>query len=93
VACARPIGDRRAVNVELTNPDSLHTPRSYSHVATAAGSRLVFVAGHRPEYLAGISAARIAIFGDHRPADALIGVATLAEPGYLIEVDAIAVVD
>ena len=44
-------------------------------------------------YLADISAARIAVFGDHRPADALIGVATLAEPGYLIEVDAIAVVD
>jgi enamine deaminase RidA (YjgF/YER057c/UK114 family) len=137
------IGEDHPVSVELTNPDGLHTPQSYSHVATATGSRLVFVAGqaaddvdgnlvavgdlagqarqafanvgralaaagarpdqvaritiyvvgHRPDYLADISAARMAVFGDHRPADALIGVETLAEPGYLIEVDAIAVVD
>jgi hypothetical protein len=30
---------------------------------------------------------------DHKPADTLLGVQTLAEPGYLIEVEAIAVVD
>jgi len=52
----------------------------------------IFVVHHRPEYLAAISAARVAVFGDHKPADALIGVESLAEPGYLIEVDAIAVV-
>ncbi len=44
-------------------------------------------------YLPVISAARIAVFGDHKPADTLLGVQTLAEPGYLIEVEAIAVVD
>ena len=33
------------------------------------------------------------MFGDHRPADTLLGVETLAEPGYLIEVEAIAVTD
>jgi enamine deaminase RidA (YjgF/YER057c/UK114 family) len=53
----------------------------------------IYVVGHRPEYLPIISAARVAVFGDHKPADTLLGVATLAEPGYLIEVDAYAVAD
>jgi enamine deaminase RidA (YjgF/YER057c/UK114 family) len=66
----------------------------------AAGARpehvtkiTIYVVHHRPEYLPIISEARIAVFGDHKPADTLVGVQTLAEPGYLIEVDAIAVVD
>jgi enamine deaminase RidA (YjgF/YER057c/UK114 family) len=66
----------------------------------AAGARpdrvtkiTIYVVHHRPEYLPDISQARIAAFGDHKPADTLVGVETLAEPGYLIEVDAIAVVD
>jgi enamine deaminase RidA (YjgF/YER057c/UK114 family) len=66
----------------------------------AAGARpdqvtkiTIYVVGHRPEYLPDISEARIAVFGDHKPADTLLGVETLAEPGYLIEVDAIAVLD
>jgi enamine deaminase RidA (YjgF/YER057c/UK114 family) len=70
------------------------------HALAAAGARpeqvariTIYVVDHRPEYLPDISAARIAVFGDHRPADTLLGVETLAEPGYLIEVDAIAVVD
>jgi enamine deaminase RidA (YjgF/YER057c/UK114 family) len=65
----------------------------------AAGARpdqvariTIYVVGHRPEYIPLISEARIAVFGDHKPADVLLGVATLAEPGYLIEVDALAVV-
>jgi enamine deaminase RidA (YjgF/YER057c/UK114 family) len=53
----------------------------------------IYVVGHRSEYLPDISAARIAVFGDHKPADTLVGVQTLAEPGYLIEVDATAVLD
>lgn len=53
----------------------------------------IYVVGHRPEYLPAISEARIAVFGDHRPTDVLMGVETLFEPGYLIEVEAIAVVD
>jgi enamine deaminase RidA (YjgF/YER057c/UK114 family) len=53
----------------------------------------IYVVDHRPEYLPVISEARIAVFGDHKPTDALVGVQTLAEPGYLIEVEAIAVVD
>jgi enamine deaminase RidA (YjgF/YER057c/UK114 family) len=53
----------------------------------------IFVVGHRPEFLPAISAARIAVFGEHRPADTLVGVETLAEAGFLIEVEAIALVD
>ena len=66
----------------------------------AAGARpeqvtklTMYVVAHRPEYLPDISAARIAVFGDHKPADTVVGVETLAEAGRLIEVDAIAVVD
>lgn len=53
----------------------------------------IFVVGHRPEFLPAISEARIAVFGDHRPADTLLGVETLAEDGRLIEVEATAVID
>jgi enamine deaminase RidA (YjgF/YER057c/UK114 family) len=53
----------------------------------------IYVVGHRPEYLPDISAARGAVFGDHKPADTIVGVERLAEAGRLIEVDAMAVVD
>ena len=66
----------------------------------AAGARpdqvariTIYVVGHRPELLPDIAAARIAVFGDHKPADTLLGVETLAEAGRLIEVEAIAVLD
>jgi len=47
--------------------------------------------GYRPEHLPVIEQARLELFGDHKPADTLIGVARLARPEFLIEVDAIAV--
>jgi enamine deaminase RidA (YjgF/YER057c/UK114 family) len=66
----------------------------------AAGARpeqvaklTIFVVNLRTEYLPVIEDARRAVFGEHKPADALIGVQTLAEPGRLIEVDAIAVLE
>jgi enamine deaminase RidA (YjgF/YER057c/UK114 family) len=66
----------------------------------AAGARpeqvtklTIYVVAHRPDYLPDISAARMAVFGDHKPADTIVGVETLAEAGRLIEVDAIAVAD
>jgi enamine deaminase RidA (YjgF/YER057c/UK114 family) len=129
--------------LERINPEGLATPRTYTHVIAATGSRLVFVAGQvaeddqgnvvgpgdlalqarrafanvgralagaraRPdqvakltifvvdlqaEHLPAIEAARAAVFGDHKPVDALIGVQALAHPGCLIEVEAIAVAD
>jgi enamine deaminase RidA (YjgF/YER057c/UK114 family) len=45
---------------------------------------------NRDECLPIIEEARKALFGDHKPADVVVGIATLS-PGYLIEVDAIAV--
>jgi enamine deaminase RidA (YjgF/YER057c/UK114 family) len=53
----------------------------------------IFVVDYRPDCLAAIGAGRVAVFGDHKPADTLIGVAALAHPGCLIEVEAIAVTD
>lgn len=53
----------------------------------------IYVVGHRREYIPLIEAARVAVFGDHKPADSLIGVETLSNPAYLIEVEAIAVTD
>ena len=65
---------------------------------TAAGARpdqvaklTIYVAGYKSEYLPVIEQARVELFGHHKPADTLIGVARLARPEFLIEVDAIAV--
>jgi enamine deaminase RidA (YjgF/YER057c/UK114 family) len=68
------------------------------HALAAAGVRpdqvtkiSIYVVGHRREYLPVIEAARVALFGNHKPTDVLIGIETLSNPEYLIEVDAIAV--
>jgi enamine deaminase RidA (YjgF/YER057c/UK114 family) len=53
----------------------------------------IYVVHYRPEYMPDISEARMAVFGDHKPADTVVGVEALAEPEYLIEIEAIAVVD
>lgn len=70
------------------------------HALAAAGARpeqvariTIYVVGHRPEYLPLIEAARVALFGVHKPVDTLVGVQSLARPEYLIEVDATAVLD
>jgi enamine deaminase RidA (YjgF/YER057c/UK114 family) len=46
----------------------------------------------RDEHLPIIEEARLALFGNHKPADTVLGVAALS-PEYLIEVDAVAVID
>ena len=53
----------------------------------------IFVANYRREHLDMIEAGRRSLFGDHKPTDALIGVATLTRPEYMLEVDAIAAAD
>jgi enamine deaminase RidA (YjgF/YER057c/UK114 family) len=66
----------------------------------AAGARpeqvskiTIYVVNYRrDEHLPIIEEARIALFGDHKPADVVVGIATLS-PDYLIEVDAIAIID
>jgi enamine deaminase RidA (YjgF/YER057c/UK114 family) len=53
----------------------------------------VYVVGYqRDVHLPLIEAARVLLFGDHKAADVILGVASLS-PDYLIEVDAVAVVD
>lgn len=66
----------------------------------AAGARpdqvtklTIFVANYRREHLEMIEEGRVALFGDHKPADTLVGVAALSRSDYLLEVDAIAVMD
>lgn len=51
-----------------------------------------FVVGLTPELRSAIGAARATVFGDSRPASTLVGVVALADPGYLVEVEATAVV-
>src|ERR1700746_3724981 len=46
----------------------------------------------RDEHVPIIEQAQIGLFGDHKPANGVVGIATMS-PGYLIEVDAIAVID
>jgi enamine deaminase RidA (YjgF/YER057c/UK114 family) len=65
----------------------------------AAGARpdqvakiTIYVVDYQRECLQTIEDARVAVFGDHKPADTLLGVQTLSRPEYLIEVDAFAVV-
>jgi enamine deaminase RidA (YjgF/YER057c/UK114 family) len=53
----------------------------------------IFVVDYRREHLAAIEEARVAVFGDHKPADTVVGVEALSRPEYLIEVEAIAVID
>jgi enamine deaminase RidA (YjgF/YER057c/UK114 family) len=64
----------------------------------AAGARpeqvtkiTILVVDYRREHLPAIEAGRRALFGDHKPADTLVGVEALSHPEYLIEVEAIAV--
>jgi enamine deaminase RidA (YjgF/YER057c/UK114 family) len=66
----------------------------------AAGARpeqvtkiTIFVVDYRREYLQAIEEGRVALFGDHKPAETLVGVEALSRPEYLIEVEAIAVID
>ncbi|WP_129649401.1 RidA family protein [Peristeroidobacter agariperforans] len=53
----------------------------------------IFVANYKREHLDMIEIGRAELFGAHKPADTLIGVATLTRPEYMLEVDALAVVD
>jgi enamine deaminase RidA (YjgF/YER057c/UK114 family) len=53
----------------------------------------IYVVDYQRDYhLPIIEAARVTLFGDHKPADVVLGVGALS-PDYLIEVDAVAVVD
>ena len=53
----------------------------------------IYVVDYQRDYhLPIIEEARVRLFGDHKAADVVVGIATLS-PDYLIEVDAVAVID
>jgi enamine deaminase RidA (YjgF/YER057c/UK114 family) len=52
-----------------------------------------YVVGYTPALLPALAEARRAVLGEDLPASTLIGVAALAQPGFLIEVEAIAILD
>jgi enamine deaminase RidA (YjgF/YER057c/UK114 family) len=52
-----------------------------------------YVVGYSAEVLPTLAAARSSVLGTHAPASTLVGVQALAQPGYLVEVEGIAVVD
>lgn len=90
-------------NVVAPGDLAAQTRQAFANVGralAAAGARpdqvariTIFVVHHRPEYLPVIEAARVEVFGDHKPTDTLVGIEALAQPGYMIEIDAIAVLD
>lgn len=70
------------------------------HALAAGGARpdqvaklTIYLVNYQRPCLPVIERARVALFGAHKPADAIVGVTALARPEYLIEVEAIAVID
>lgn len=53
----------------------------------------IYVVGYKPDLRPLLGEARSAVFGGTLPASTLVGVQALAEPGYLVEIEAIAVID
>src|SRR5262245_34101185 len=131
------------MTLECINPPDLPTPKTYTQVVVARGTKLIVVSGQEPEDIHGklvgrgdfaaqarqvfanlgraltaagalpkhvakitiyvvdyqrdyhlpiIEEARATLFGAHKPADVVMGVGGLS-PDYLIEVDAVAVLD
>jgi len=53
----------------------------------------IYVVNYKPELRLLLGEARTAVFGSTLPASTLVSVQALAEPGFLIEMEAIAVLD
>jgi enamine deaminase RidA (YjgF/YER057c/UK114 family) len=93
-------GDGRVVGVGDLAAQARQVFGNLGRALTAAGARpadvtkiTIFVVGYRREQLPVIEAGRLALFGDHKPADTIVGVETLSRPEFLIEVEATAVID
>ena len=105
--CNRPASKERYRAMKLTfeNPAGIAPPRgAFSHVAAlgtvlrARGAtarnvvKLTLYVVDVERNLAHIAAARNGFVGDARPASTIVGVAALADPDWLFEAEAIAVV-
>src|SRR5436853_164135 len=79
-ACPVPGGGARGVGAGAT-------PADVAKLTT-------YVVGYRPEFRPVLGEARASVFGSAEPpASTLVGVQALADPGYLVEIEAIAVID
>lgn len=92
-------GEGRLVGGGDLAAQARHAFANVARALAAAGARptdvakiTIYVVGLQEEHLTDIEEARAGVFGAHKPADSLIGVETLAHPGCLIEVEAIAAV-
>lgn len=83
VAAGDPVGQARQAFLNL---------RAALEAAGASPADLAkitwYVVGYRPELLPELAAARTEVLGDQLPASTLIGVQALAQPAYLVEVEA-----
>jgi enamine deaminase RidA (YjgF/YER057c/UK114 family) len=52
-----------------------------------------YIVNYSPALRPALVAARSEAFGDHAPASTLLGVQSLADPGFLVEVEAVVVLD
>jgi enamine deaminase RidA (YjgF/YER057c/UK114 family) len=81
-------GQARQAHIDLAR--ALETAGATpAHVAKIT----TYVVGYSPDLLPAIAEVRQAVFGESLPASTLIDVAAPAQPEYLIEVEAIAVLD
>ncbi len=86
-------GDLRAQTVQVYE--------NLKHALTAAGAsfadvvkQTTFVVGYQPAFREVIAEVRLNyVSREHPPASTLVGVEALAQPGFMIEVEVIAVVD
>lgn len=69
----------------------VHQPRRSARPEQVCKITIYVVDYRRDEHVPMIEAAQSSLFGDHKPANVVVGVAIMS-PGYLIEVDAVAVI-
>jgi enamine deaminase RidA (YjgF/YER057c/UK114 family) len=93
--------DRRIVGGNDLAEQARQAFRNVATAVTEAGGTIgdvvslrIYVVGYRPEMAKGIGTAlREAFLGLNKPATTWIGVAALADPAFLIEIEAIAVLN
>ena len=80
---------------EYVDPPSLFRSRDhgFSQAVAASGTRTLYVPGQTAWDAAVGNALRQCFSGPAKPATTWIGVVSLADPGFLIEIEAIAVLE
>lgn len=74
------------------NPDTLFKPQAYTQADVT--KMTTFVVGYKPELRPIVGEARTEFLGGSPPpGSTLVGVTALADPAYLVEIEAIAVTE